>query len=118
MRTDLVESLAGSNVRGVVTVGALEEMIAGLSWSAFTDALESGDPRTVRSVLRAAMRAAGDLRPVDVENEATRLIEEAGLNPCHAFALRLVQDALSKVETARKNSRAVPADAAPAADGT
>lgn len=121
MRTDLTRDLAGSRVRGVVTIGALDEMIGAATWDGFMRALLLGDPRTVRATLEAVMRAAGDLRPLDVVAEAKRLMEEAGIAACAEFAATLVQDAIDKSETARKNSlAAAPQDvvtAAPATDG-
>jgi hypothetical protein len=115
MRTDLTQEIAGHQVRGVVTIGALEEMIGTRTWGEFTAALDSGDPRITRTVLRAALKAAGDLRPLEVAAEVDRLIEAAGVYECHAFALRLINDALNKAETARKNSpAAAPIEAAAA----
>jgi hypothetical protein len=112
MRTDLTAELAGATIRGVVTVGALEEMIGDRSWDAFTAAMDSGDPRVTRAVLRAVLRAAGDYRPLEIPAVVDRLIEEAGLVACHAFAIRLVNDAMTKAESARKNSpAAAPAEA-------
>lgn len=106
MRTDLTRVIAGSQVRGVVTIGALDEMIGTATWDGFMRALLLGDPRTVRATLRATLRAAGDLRPLDIEAEAARLIEEGGVATCAEFCAVLVQDAIDKAETARKNSPA------------
>lgn len=119
MRTDLTATLAGSEVRGVVTVAAWEEMVGERTWAEFLGALDAGDPRLIRAVLRACIRAAGDLRPLDVPGEVDRLIEEAGVIACHAFAVRLVNDALHKAETARKNGPAAGAKTTtPAASDT
>lgn len=118
MRTDLTATLAGTAVRGVLSCAAFEEMLADQSWADFSAALDGGDPRLVRRVLRACLRAAGDLRPVEIVAEVDRLIEQAGVIPCHAFAVRLVNDALTKAETARKNFPAAAAPPAPTAAGT
>jgi hypothetical protein len=118
MRTDLTQEIAGCQVRGVVTIGALEEMIGAKSWAEFTAALDGGDPRITRVVLRAAIKAAGDLKPLEVSAEVDRLIEAAGVYECHAFALRLINDALNKAETARKNSPAAAPNEATAAETT
>lgn len=116
MRTDLTHDLAGVPVRGVVTIGALVEMVPeGLRWQTFCNDLDAGDFRIVRSVMRAAMKAAGDLRPIEVLAEVDRLLEEAGLVACHAFAVRLFNDAMLKAETVRKNSPAAPPQEATAA---
>jgi hypothetical protein len=119
MRTELTADLAGCQVRGVITIGTFEEMLGGLSWQSFTEALEAGDPRIVHAVLRASLKAAGDLRPLEIVRESARLLEEAGVQECHTFAVRLINDALSKAETARKNSLTAPVKASkPAAGGT
>jgi hypothetical protein len=115
MRTELTADLAGATIRGVVTMGAFEEMIGDRAWDAFTAAMDSGDPRVTRAVLRAVLRAAGDFRALEIPAVVDRLIEEAGLGACHTFAIRLVNDAMTKAETVRKNSpAATPAEAAAA----
>lgn len=116
MRTDLTAQLAGVKVRGVVTVGALEEMIGARGWAAFSAAIDGGDPLVTRDVLRATLRAAGDFRALEIPSLVDRLMEEAGLVACHAFAIRLVNDAMTKAETARKNSPAAAPAGAQAAE--
>ena len=118
MRTDLTETLGGVRVRGVVTVAALDGMIGTRTWQRFMEDLDVGDPRVVAAVLTETLKAAGELRPIEVAAEVPRLIETAGIRACAVFALRLVLDAISKAETARKNSPAAEPIPGPAATQT
>lgn len=109
MRTDLTAVLAGITVRGAVPASAWDDILGTGSYREFVASLNDGDPRVVRQVLRAAFRAAGDLKPLEIADEVDRLIEAAGVEACQRFAVRLIEDALTKAETAMGNS--------PAADG-
>lgn len=104
MRTDLTATLAGSQVRGVITGLAWDEIIGDAEWASFMDALHAGDPRVVRRVLECAVRDAGDLRPLDAAAEVKRLMAEAPLRDLQAFALRLMAHAIAKVDVALGNS--------------
>ncbi len=117
MRTDLTARLVGANVRGVVTVGALLEIAE--HRDDFAEVMQRcarGDANTIRAVLVACMRAAGDLRPVEIPDEANRLIEDAGLGETGMFAVRLLTDAFEKAETSAGNSAAAGAETTAAAE--
>lgn len=107
MRTDMTRELAGSQLRCVVTIGALEDMLGDRPWDDFMRSLFLGDPRTVRAVLRATAKAAGDLRPLEAVREVDRVMEVAGFAECAQFAADLIQHAIDKAEAERKNFPAV-----------
>ena len=104
MRTDLTQDLAGTTVRGVVTIGALIEIAEHRDdFALLSRRIHEANAPDVRAVMRACLRAAGDLKPLDVNSEVDRLIEEAGLQVCSQFCDRLLVYAFNKTETARVN---------------
>lgn len=113
MRTELTATLAGGPVRGAVTIGALIEIAEHRDdFREVVQRCATANATTIRAVLRACLAAAGDLKPLQVAAEADRLIEQAGLSACGEFAVRLLQDAFDKAETAAGKS---PAAASPTA---
>jgi hypothetical protein len=88
---------------------------AGVSYEDWALALSYGDPRVLRRALRAMLRSAGDLAPLQADAEADRLMTEAPVRDLHRLVERAVRHALDKVETALGNS---PAASAPAEAAT
>ena len=110
MRTDLTAEIAGCRVRAVVTAAALVEIEE--ARGDFADVVRRvsvGGVRDIRAVLAACIRAAGELRPAEVETEVARLIEAGGIKAASDFASRLLGDAWDKAETAGKKSEAAAA---------
>ncbi len=112
MKTDITEAVGSSKVRVVVRATAWADMIGDQNYEEWLTSLHFGDPRLVRRALSVMLRDAGDLKPLQVDAEVDRLIEEEGVNPVAVLVQRAVKHALAKTEDVTKNS---PAGAAASA---
>lgn len=116
MRTEITAELAGTPVRAVVTCGALIDIASYRDdFRAVIGRCASGNVGDIMTVLKAVLRAAGDLEPLEVAAEAPRLIEQAGLAACGEFCVRLLQDAFDKAEQSAGESPAPEAATTPPA---
>jgi hypothetical protein len=121
MRTDLTTEINGVRIRGVVSALSWGEMIPkGMDFLEWQRALTLSDPRITRLILMATMKAAGDLSPLEIGPAVDGLMERLPLRQIgELHCLRLIEDALDKVEGASKNSHAAEApETATAAEPT
>lgn len=110
MRTDITETVGSSRVRVVVRATAWAEMIGDENYENWVASLHFGDPRIIHKALMIMMRDAGDLKPLQIQSEVERLMEEEGVAPLTQLVQRAITHALTKVEEATKNSPAGAVD--------